>query len=142
MHDARVLANSPLYGFGQSGTLFPPDKTEVINGVRIPVVIIGDATYPLLEWLMKPYADNGRLSPSQRAFNNNLSSTRMAKEIAFGRLKGRWRILLKRLDMKKHGMYHWQWEHVVPFTTFVIFMVSHLMTTGGQMIIMMMGLVV
>ena len=104
VHDARVLANSPLYGLGQNGTLFPPDKTEVINGVTIPVVIIGDAAYPLLEWLMKPYADNGRLTPSQRAFNNNLSSTRMAVEIAFGRLKGHWRILLKRLDMKTQNV--------------------------------------
>ena len=104
VHDARVLADSPLYGLGQNGTLFPPDKTEVINGVRIPVVIIGDAAYPSLEWLMKPYADNGWLTPSQRAFNNNLSSTRMTVEIAFGRLKGRWRILLKCLDMKTQNV--------------------------------------
>ena len=104
VHDARVLANYPLYSLGQNGTLFPPDKTEVINGVTLPVVIIGDAAYPLLEWLMKPYADNDQLTPIQRAFNNNLSSTRMAVEIAFGRLKGRWRILLKRLDMKTQNV--------------------------------------
>mgnify|MGYP002260034437 CR=1 FL=1 len=104
VHYARVLANSRLYGLGQNGTLFPPNKTEVINGVTLPVVIIGDAAYPLLEWLMKPYADNGRLTPSQRAFNNNLSSTQMAVEIAFVRLKGRWRILLKRLDMKTQNV--------------------------------------
>ena len=53
---------------------------------------------------MKPYADNGRLTPSQRPLNNNLSSTRMAVEIAFGRLKGRWRILLKRLDKKTRNV--------------------------------------
>ena len=100
VHDVRVIAYSPLCCLGQSGTLFPPDKTEVINGVRIPVVIIGDAANPLLEWLMNTYADNGQLTPSQRAFNNNLSSTRMAVEIAFWRLKGCWGILLKRLDMK------------------------------------------
>ena len=100
VHYARVPTNSRLYGLGQNGTLFPPDKTEVINGVRFPVVIIGNAAYPLLEWLMKPYADNGQLTPSERALSNNLSSTQMAVEIAFGQLKGRWRILLKLLDMK------------------------------------------
>ena len=104
VHYARVLANSRVYGLGQNGTLFLPNKTEVINGVRFPVVIIGDAAYPLLEWLMKPYADNGQLTPSQRAFNNNLSNTQMAVEIAFGRLKGCWKILLKLLDVKTQNV--------------------------------------
>ena len=100
VHDARVLANSSLYARGQAETIFPQDKTQVINGVQVPVVIIGDAAYPLLEWLMKPFPDNGRLTPSQRAFNKNLSSTRMVVENAFGRLKGRWRCLLKCIDIK------------------------------------------
>ena len=47
---------------------------------------------------MKPYSDNGRLTTKQLRFNYRLSRARMVVECAFGRLKGRWRSLLKRND--------------------------------------------
>ena len=48
---------------------------------------------------MKPFSDNGRLTESQKTFNYRLSRCRMVVENSFGRLKGRWRCLLKRNDM-------------------------------------------
>ena len=48
---------------------------------------------------MKPFADNATLSPQQKHFNYRLSRARTVVEIAFGRLKARWRRLLKRNDM-------------------------------------------
>ena len=99
VHDAGVFANSSLFVRGQSQTLFPPEMARFISGTRVPVQILGDAVYPLLQWLMKPYPNNGHLTPSQRRFNYKLSSTRMVVENAYGRLKGRWRCLLKRLDV-------------------------------------------
>lgn len=99
VHDARVLANSSLFARGQSNTLFP-QLTERFEGVDVPVLILGDAAYPLLSWLMKPYPENQELAPAKIAFNNRLSKARMTAERAFGLLKGRWRCLMKRCDCR------------------------------------------
>ena len=94
----RVFANSTLYRKGLNGKLLP-NWTEVIGGKDIPLVILGDPAYPLLLWLMKAFPDNGLLSQEQRAFNHRLSHARVVIEHAYGRLKARWRCLLKRLDI-------------------------------------------
>ena len=75
-----------------------PSRIRRINNVDVPVMILGDAAYPMLPWIMKPYPGTGTLSRKQRHFNYRLSRARMVVECAFGRLKGRWRCLLKRND--------------------------------------------
>ena len=97
VHDARVLANSSLFRRGQHGNLSNLSAKE-LQGVSVPVHIIGDPAYPLLPWLMKGYSDTGHLSRQQSNFNYRLSRERNVVENAFGRLKGRWRCLLKRND--------------------------------------------
>ena len=61
--------------------------------------MLGDPAYPLLSWLMKAFPDNGSLSCQQKTFNYRLSRARVVVEHAYGRLKGRWRCLLKRNDV-------------------------------------------
>ena len=96
-HDARVFANSSVYADMISGKLFP-NWTKNIEGIDVPLQILGDPAYPLLPWLMKPYVEGSSSTPEERMFNYRQSRARMVVENAFGRLKGRWRCLLKRLD--------------------------------------------
>lgn len=70
-----------------------------VNGVEIPVHLVGNTAYPLKKWLMKGFTDEPTLTPEQRHFNSQLSSARTVVEKAFERLKGRWRCLLKRTDV-------------------------------------------
>ena len=104
VHDARVFANSSLFMKGSVGNLFPSSKCKVLNGVNVPVTIISDAAYPLLPWVMKPFADNGNLSPQKLHFNYRHSRARMVVENAFGRLKGRWRCLLTQNEVQLDKM--------------------------------------
>jgi hypothetical protein len=96
-HDSRILLNSTIYELGERGRLFP-NVTKNINGIEVPYCIIGDAAYPLKTWLLKPYRDNINTPAEEKYFNYRLSRARMTIECAFGRLKGRWRALLKRND--------------------------------------------
>ena len=98
VHDARILSNSTVFDRGQAGTLVP-NSVKVIGGVPVPVGILGDPAYPLLPWLVKTYPGIG-LSDKQKKFNQRHCRARVVVECAFGRLKGRWRSLLKRYDSK------------------------------------------
>ena len=98
VHDARVFSNFNIYKKCQEGSLLP-DWTINIHGESIPLLLLGDPAYPLQPWLMKPFINNGQLSDVQKNFNYRLSHTRVVVEHAYGRLKGRWRCLLKRLDV-------------------------------------------
>ena len=100
VHDARVFTNSEIFKKGQRGCLFDSStaKSKVIQGVEVPVHLIGDPAYPLMSWLMKAHSDTGQLSTVQSTFNYRLSRARNVVENAFGRLKGRWRCLAKRND--------------------------------------------
>lgn len=98
VHDARVLANSLLYSKANSGEILHGNSV-IIMGRQIPVFLVGDSTYPLSTWLMKPFPYNTILSNAQKTFNKTLSRARIVSENAFGRLKARWRRLLKQNDM-------------------------------------------
>lgn len=78
-HDARVLRTYDLWENG-------PARCGDAH-------IIGDAAYPLRNWLLTPYRDNGHLTPTQRHYNTCLSTTRVTVERAFGVYKGRFRRL-------------------------------------------------
>ena len=80
----------------ENGSLFPHETTNIKNRTDIPYVILGDVAYLLKSWLLKPYRENVNTPPEQKYFNYRLSRARIIIECAFGKLKGRWRALLKR----------------------------------------------
>ena len=97
VHDARVFVNSLLYKRITEDGLLDGAETLTVAGKQVPVCLIGDSAYPISTWLMKPFADSSTLSPRPKHFNFRLSSARTVVEIAFGRLKARWRRLMKRM---------------------------------------------
>ena len=56
---------------------------------------MGDSAFPLQPWLLKPFTHAVKTT-SQRYFDYRLSRARMVTEGAFGHLKGRWRVLLRK----------------------------------------------
>ncbi|KAK7884157.1 hypothetical protein WMY93_027280 [Mugilogobius chulae] len=97
LHDARVLRLSSLWEKANSG-VFSETGARQVEGVNMGYYILGDSAYPLQNWLLKPYHDNGRLTQEQKLYNRKTSKVRVVVENAFGRLKGRWRCLMKRND--------------------------------------------
>ncbi len=98
VHDAWVFANSGLFRKAEDGTLFPSIPAKYIAGVNIPLLILADPAHPLLNWIQKPYSDNGHLTDAQRHLNFKSSQSRMAVEMDFGRLNRRWKSLEQRTE--------------------------------------------
>ncbi|XP_061584890.1 uncharacterized protein LOC133450329 isoform X1 [Cololabis saira] len=92
--DADVLRQSALFSHAHQ----LPKGLREINGVAVSHFLVGDPGYPLMEWLIKDYTRSPSITPEQESFNVYLSSARTTVQIAFGRLKSRWRVLLKRSD--------------------------------------------
>ena len=51
VHDARILSNSCLIEERQEH-FYPTQSVQILAGVPVPVVILGDPAYPLLPWLL------------------------------------------------------------------------------------------
>lgn len=63
--------------------------------VQVPPMVLADSAFGLDVWQMTPYkGENGTGSGPERRFNLVHSSARVIVEHAFGRLKGRFRLLL------------------------------------------------
>ena len=97
IHDARVLRLSRVFRkIGNGNILTRP--VEMINGINVKPLILGDPAYPLRPWLMTPFPMVGALTAAQQRFNYRLSKAHVVVERAFGKLKNRWRCLLKQLE--------------------------------------------
>ena len=92
-----MYANSEVSKKFISGE-FPSCYQELLPGFTpVPPFLIGDPAYPLLPNVMKEYANC--FESKQIHFNNSLRTVRNTVERAFGRLKARWRILNRAVDV-------------------------------------------
>lgn len=81
----------------------PPSQTLPGTDKQLPLVLIGDETYPLKEYLMRPYPQKN-LDHNKEVFNKRLSRARKYVECAFGILCAKWRILNKSIETNvKHA---------------------------------------
>ena len=98
IHDARVLRMSSLVNEVEDRTILVSPVIRTGTGEEIRPLLVADPAYKLTNWCMKPYPETRAITPSQRNFNKALSRARVVIEQAFGKLKGRWRCLLVKLD--------------------------------------------
>ncbi|XP_065073848.1 putative nuclease HARBI1 [Ochlerotatus camptorhynchus] len=84
IHDSRVFSLSPI----------SDDLPGICQG---RYHLLGDAAYPVREYLLIPYKDYGNLTIKQRNYNRKHCQTRVRIENSFGVLKQRFR-QLTRLD--------------------------------------------
>lgn len=70
-----------------------------------PYKFVGDVAYPVRPWMYCPFK-GGKIALFGKEANSNFiqSSTRMCVERAFGILKGRWRLIMKRLEIPLKNM--------------------------------------
>lgn len=60
---------------------------------------IGDPAYPLSRWLIKNFTFTAGITKEEDSFNAYLNQGRVKVEMTFGRYKGRWRRLTKKMDV-------------------------------------------
>ncbi|KAG8054810.1 hypothetical protein GUJ93_ZPchr0001g32255 [Zizania palustris] len=94
LNDSCILRTSGFYRLCEKGARL--DGQMELPGEPAGSVareyILGDASYPLLPWLVTPYQENG-LSPAKAEFNKRHAATIMVVQGALAKLKERWQVL-------------------------------------------------
>ena len=95
-HDSIIFQSTELWNNITENNAIPNIGQTVDKTVIYPL-LLGDSAFPLQTWMMKPYT-NAVLTKKQSNFNYRLSRARMVTEGAFGQMKGRWRVLLRKME--------------------------------------------
>ena len=98
LHDARILRLSNLYTRAEREEILKT-PSKIIDGFSVRPLLLSDSAYPMTLWQVKPFSFTLNLTEREKLFNKHLSLARVIVEQAFGVLKGRFRILLKRMDI-------------------------------------------
>ncbi|XP_039967926.1 uncharacterized protein LOC120779640 [Bactrocera tryoni] len=80
-------------------------KSKSINGVNVPVGVMGDSAFRFANNLMKPYPFQVHPPEDEKIFNYRLSKCRRVVENAFGHLKARFRRIRKGQPHQKCSFY-------------------------------------
>ena len=81
---------------------------QAIKGVQVKPFLVADAAFPLAATCMKCYEGNC-LPLAKHSFNYSLIHTRCVVEQAFGRLKGRWKVMDGRCIANETGCHSLLW---------------------------------
>ena len=92
--DSYTYRSSSLYTNILNGKWLTECTPRLVDGSNIKPFLAADSAFPLSSTIMKCY-DDFSLPHWKRSFNYSLIRTRRVVEQAFGRLKGRWKIVDK-----------------------------------------------
>ena len=98
--DAQIFNRSKLKRRIENGTLgLPPLEPLGPGGPNLHYFRLGDDTFALMPWLVKPYSRR-QLTKEERIANYRISRGRKVVENAFGILVGRFRGLFTTLEQR------------------------------------------
>ncbi|XP_017472039.1 PREDICTED: uncharacterized protein LOC108363251 isoform X2 [Rhagoletis zephyria] len=96
-NDSQVFEKSRLKRELENCSFLNTMSTNLGN-FDIPVVLLGDSAFRFSKYLMKPFPFSLDKTPSQKAFNYQLSKSRNVVENAFGQLEAKFRRIGKGID--------------------------------------------
>eukprot|EP00794_Sanderia_malayensis_P020819 gene20819-biopygen15353 len=98
VHDARMFSNSSIHLKLRNNELPQTFQTVTPGCVKVPNYLIGDPAYALTPYCMKEFETCKK--NEQVIFNVLLRAARNPIQCAYGRLKARWSILTRKVDLK------------------------------------------
>ena len=101
-HDSIILQSTQVWKDITQNNIIP-SISKMIGGVKVGPLIVADSAFPCTTWIMKPFT-HATLVPEERNFNYRLSRARMVTEAAYGRLKGRFRVLYRKCECNQETM--------------------------------------
>ena len=122
--DSYTFRHSALYQKVTSGEWLA-HSPQTIEGVQVNPFLVANAAFPLAATYMKCYEGSG-LPPHKHSINYSLIRTRRVVQQAFGRLKGRWKVMdghckisdsvfVRRVAMVCCGLHNVCERHQCPF---------------------------
>lgn len=94
MSISLLLKCSGIFKLSESGERLNGSVRVLSEGTDLREFIVGNASYPLLPWLLTPY-EGDELLPHMACFNTKHKASRLLAHRALSQLKGSWRILHK-----------------------------------------------
>ena len=104
-HDARLLKEPSIYSDIVNGNVLPNRVIQLGDFGEIPLVTIGDSTFPQFAWLIKAYNENTR-DNQKKYFNKRFCGARVVTENEYGMLIGRWCILFKKTECQLFNFHY------------------------------------
>lgn len=100
-HDSSIFRDSPLYKDIIHGQETWWNCRSSINDTSIPLCLVADSAYACETCVMPAFKEHQTVgNQAMRRFNVVHARTRNVIERAFGRLKARWRLLLRKSEIK------------------------------------------